>query len=122
MLTSRASNGLLHSCGIIPARPLSLSQVNVVFISNNASKFEELQNDSSVNISFFDTLSSRRVSFAGRANIITDRAVIKQHWSSKIAAYFGDLGDECLVAIEVIPDEIRYWVAPLAHAHGSESV
>ncbi|KAI0038514.1 hypothetical protein FA95DRAFT_1551217 [Auriscalpium vulgare] len=121
MLTSRASNGQLHSRAMTPAGPVSPTQVNLVFIANNASfKFEEFQNDSNVNVSFFDTSSTNWASFAGRAQIITDKAVIKQHWSSLTAAYFGDLGDGIhkgdendprVVAIEVIPDEIRYWVA-----------
>ncbi|KAH9961256.1 hypothetical protein BC827DRAFT_1203499 [Russula dissimulans] len=121
MLTTRASDGHLHARAMTPVGPFSNNQVNLVFIANNASpKFQELQNDSNVNVSFFDTSTSDWASFSGIARVIDDRSVIKKHWSSCIASYFGDLGDGIhkgdendprVAAIEVIPDEVRYWLA-----------
>ena len=58
------------------------TQVNLVFIANNASpKFLELQNDSHVNVSFLDTSSTSWASYSGTARVIEDRAVIKNYWS-----------------------------------------
>jgi len=121
MLTTRASDGHLHARAMTPVGPLSNNQLNIVFIANNASpKFQELQNDSHVNVSFFDTSTTAWASFSGIARVIDDRSVIKKHWSSCIASYFGDLGDGIhkgdendprVAAIEVIPDEVRYWLA-----------
>ncbi|KAI0254138.1 hypothetical protein BJV78DRAFT_1280522 [Lactifluus subvellereus] len=121
MLTTRASNGHFHSRAMTPIGPYSNSQVNLLFIANNASpKFQELENDSHVNVSFFDTSTTHWASFSGTARVIGDRAVIRQHWSSCISAYFGDLGDGIhkgdendprVVVIEVVPDEVRYWLA-----------
>jgi len=155
MLTTRASDGHLHARAMTPAgRELqyiyldvlshnighpaySNSQVNLVFIANNASpKFLEIQNDNHVNVNFFDTATTHWASFSGTARVIEDRAVITKYWSSwypfqqqpmvdylllsSIASYFGDLGDGVhkgdvndprVAAIEVVPDEVRYWLA-----------
>jgi len=121
MLTTRASDGHLHARAMTPAGPYSNSQVNLVFIANKASpKFQEIQNDNHVNVNFFDTATTHWASFSGTARVIEDRAVIKKYWSSCISSYFGDLGDGVhkgdvndprVVAIEVVPDEVRYWLA-----------
>jgi len=138
MLTTRASNGCLHARAMTPVgRELrfgffgrnfddenipahSESQVNLVFVANNASpKFLELQNDDHVNVSFFDKSTTNWASFSGLAKVIEDRSVIKKHWNPRISAYFGDLdethrGDENdprVVVIEVVPNEVRYWLA-----------
>ncbi|KAI0266744.1 hypothetical protein BC834DRAFT_873318 [Gloeopeniophorella convolvens] len=121
MLTTRASDGHLHARAMTPVGPYADSQVNLIFIANNASpKCEELSNDAHVNVSFFDTSSTNWASISGFAKLVKDQSVIKEHWSTSTAAYFGDLGDGIhkgdendprVVAIEVIPDEIRYWLA-----------
>ncbi|KAI0062861.1 hypothetical protein BV25DRAFT_1824904 [Artomyces pyxidatus] len=121
MMTTRASDGHLHARAMTPAGPFSDTQLNLVFIANNASyKCEELQNDEHVNVSFFDTASTNWASYCGTARIVQDKTFIKEHWSAITSAYFGDLGDGVhkgdendprVVAIEVIPDEIRYWLA-----------
>jgi general stress protein 26 len=100
MLTTRASDGHLHARAMTPAgRELqyiyldvlshnighpaySNSQVNLVFIANNASpKFLEIQNDNHVNVNFFDTATTHWASFSGTARVIEDRAVITKYWS-----------------------------------------
>ncbi|KAI9461321.1 hypothetical protein BJY52DRAFT_221542 [Lactarius psammicola] len=119
MLTTQAS-GHLHARAMTPVGPYSESQVNLAFIANNASpKFQELQNDDRVNVSFFDKSSTNWASFSGVAKVIEDRSVIKKHWNPRISAYFGDVddshkGDENdprVVVIEVVPNEIHYWLA-----------
>jgi len=101
MLTTRASDGCLHARAMTPVgrelqcipsqlpfrdcqcSAFSDNQTNLVFIANNASpKFQELQNDSHVNVSFFDTSTTNWASFSGIARVIDDRSVIKKHWSS----------------------------------------
>ncbi|KAI0298521.1 hypothetical protein BC826DRAFT_997819 [Russula brevipes] len=121
MLTTRASDGHLHARAMTPVGPYSNIQVNLVFIANNTSpKFQEIRNDSHVNVSFFDTATTHWASISGTARAVEDRSVIKKHWSTCMASYFGDLGDGVhkgdendprVAAIEVIPDEIRYWLA-----------
>ncbi|KAG6896799.1 hypothetical protein C0992_005949 [Termitomyces sp. T32_za158] len=108
MLTTRSSDGSLHSRAMTPVSP------------NNAShKFDEIENDAHVNVSFFSNDSTAWASYSGKARISRDRDLIKKHWSSYVSAYFGDLkdgvhkGDESdprISVIEVLPDEIRYWM------------
>ncbi|KDQ57465.1 hypothetical protein JAAARDRAFT_47435 [Jaapia argillacea MUCL 33604] len=121
MLVTRAADGHLHSRAMAPAGPHGASQVNLIFIANNSShKFEEIQHDSHVNVSFYDVKTTNWASYAGTARITQDKDLIKKHWSSIISGYFGDLGDGIhkgnehdprVSIIEVIPEEIRYWVA-----------
>ncbi|EPT04536.1 hypothetical protein FOMPIDRAFT_1057856 [Fomitopsis schrenkii] len=121
MLTTRTADGHLHSRAMAPAGPFSPTQATVVFIANKASsKFDEIQNDSHVNVSFYDESSTNWASYAGIAKVSQEREKIAKHWSSLTAAWFGDLGDGVhkgdqndprVAVIEVIPEEIRYWYA-----------
>ncbi|KAN0107179.1 hypothetical protein V8E52_010381 [Russula decolorans] len=126
MLTTRASDGHLHSRAMTPASPKTGSEpqnvlTNLIFIANNSSpKFQEIQNDNHVNLSFFHTSSMHWASISGVARVTEDKSVIKRYWSSSIGSYFGDLGDGVhkgdendprVAVIEVVPDEIRYWLA-----------
>ncbi|KAJ7045465.1 hypothetical protein C8F04DRAFT_988486 [Mycena alexandri] len=121
MLTTHGADGHLHSRAMIPASPFSDTQLVLVFLANNATaKFDEIKNDSHVNVSFCDTNSTSWASYSGTARVTQDKELIHKHWSSSISAYFGDLkdgvhhGDENdprISVIEVVPEEIRYWVA-----------
>ncbi|KAK7035494.1 hypothetical protein VNI00_011787 [Paramarasmius palmivorus] len=121
MLVTRSSDGSLHSRAMTPVAPDSETQLNLLFFANNAShKFEEIQHDSHVNVSFYDTGNTSWASYAGIARIKQDRELIKKHWSTSLSAWFGDLkdgihkGDENdprVSLIEVEPYEIRYFIA-----------
>merc|ERR1711959_216589 len=52
----------------------------------------ELQSDSHINISFLNS-SGDWASISGQASVITDRSLVKQHYSSQLKAWLGDLGD-----------------------------
>jgi len=121
MLTSRDKNGYLHARAMTPASPHSETQLTLFFIANNAShKFDELENDAHVNVSFYNEKTTDWASYAGIAKISQDRELIKKYWSPMFAGYFGDLGDGVhkgdandprVALIEVIPEEIEYWVS-----------
>ncbi|KAF7976830.1 hypothetical protein HWV62_5518 [Athelia sp. TMB] len=120
MLTTRAADGHMHSRAMSPAGPIEDSQLTLYFIGNNVSeKFDEIANDQHVNVSFSDQSTTNWASFCGIAKVSQDRELIKKHWSKMTAAWFGDLkdgvhkGDENdprVSLIEVVPDEIRYWL------------
>lgn len=100
MLVTRDPSGNLHSRAMTPANgvvessslcfpnsrcPLvsSDSQLNLVFLANNVScKFEEIENDSHVNVSFLDPSSTDWASYSGRARVTQDKELIHKHWSS----------------------------------------
>ncbi|KAJ7462241.1 hypothetical protein B0H11DRAFT_100845 [Mycena galericulata] len=121
MLTTHGADGHLHARAMIPASPFTDTQLTLVFIANNATaKFDEIKNDSHVNVSFCDTQTTSWASYSGTAKISQDKEMIRKHFSTSMSAYFGDLKDGVhkgdvedprISVIEVVPEEIRYWVA-----------
>ncbi|KAF8894108.1 hypothetical protein BD779DRAFT_1505326 [Infundibulicybe gibba] len=119
MLTTRSTDGHLHSRAMTPVDARSETELTLTFLANNTShKFEEIANDSNINVSFYDTETTRWASYSGKAKITRDKKLIEEYWSSKISSYFGDLKDGIhkgdrddprISIIQVIPDEIRYW-------------
>ncbi|GAA6048411.1 hypothetical protein JCM3770_003745 [Rhodotorula araucariae] len=117
LLVSRSKDGHLHSRAMAPASHTGLV---FQFIANEDSgKFDELQNDENVNISFQDPSSTDWASIAGKATVTKDEKTIKELWNPTIKSWFGDLkdgvrtgepGDPRIAIIQVVPDEIRYWV------------
>ena len=69
---------------------MSPTQVSVVFIANKASlKFDEIENDAHVNVSFYDPSSTNWASYSGVAKVSQDKAKIEKHWSSVYVAVRG---------------------------------
>ncbi|KAH7925524.1 hypothetical protein BV22DRAFT_1064739 [Leucogyrophana mollusca] len=120
MLVTRDSNGNLHSRAMNPATPYTETQLSLIFLANNVThKFEEIDNDAHVNVSFCDPSSTNWVSYSGKAKVSQDKDMISKHWSHFITGYIGDLKDGVhkgdkhdprVSVIEVVPDEIRYWI------------
>ncbi|KAJ7725868.1 hypothetical protein DFH07DRAFT_853718 [Mycena maculata] len=121
MLTTHGADGHLHSRAMIPCTPFTDTQLTLVFIANNTSaKFDEIKNDSHVNVSYCDTKTTSWASYSGMARISQDKDMIRKHFSPSVSAYFGDLKDGVhkgdvedprISLITVVPEEIRYWVA-----------
>ncbi|BGP40786.1 hypothetical protein JCM10450v2_004788 [Rhodotorula kratochvilovae] len=117
LLVSRSKEGHLHSRAMSAASHTGLV---FQFIANEDSgKFDELQNDENVNISFQDPSSTDWASVAGKASVTKDLKTIKELWNPTIKSWFGDLkdgvrtgepGDPRIAVIQVVPDEIRYWI------------
>jgi general stress protein 26 len=67
----------------------SETQLSLIFIANNRShKFEELANESNVNVSFYDNKTTNWASFAGVAKVSQDKELISKHWSSTFVLFF----------------------------------
>ncbi|PFH46180.1 hypothetical protein AMATHDRAFT_51229 [Amanita thiersii Skay4041] len=121
MLTTRSSDGHMHSRAMTPASPMDENQLTLVFFANKVThKCEELDNDANINVSFYDPKTTNWASYSGKARLSQDKGLIKKHWSPFVSGWFGDLKDDVhrgdendprIVVIEVIPDEIKYWVA-----------
>ncbi|KZW00251.1 hypothetical protein EXIGLDRAFT_738804 [Exidia glandulosa HHB12029] len=117
MMVTRGKDGSLHSRAMTPTQWESL---RFMFVFNNVShKGEEIEADSHVNLSFYDSSTTNWASVSGKANIINDPAKIKENWSSFMKGYFGKVdsqhpgneNDPRVSLIEVVPENIRYWVA-----------
>jgi len=124
MVTTRSKSGDLHSRAMTPCAPHHDETghgLHFLFFANNTShKFDEIDTDDHVNVSFYNHTTTDWASVSGKARITQDKKLIKEHWSSYISSYFGDLGDGIhngkpddprISIIEVIPSEIRYWVS-----------
>ncbi|CAL1707198.1 unnamed protein product [Somion occarium] len=120
MLTTRNAEGSFHSRAMAPTGPITPYQTHLVFLANNASrKFEEIQNDAHVNVSFCDEKTTSWASYTGIARVSQDKEKISKHWGVGTSIWFGDLGDGIhkgnredprVTIIEVIPESIRYWI------------
>ncbi|KAK3323745.1 putative BLI-3 blue-light-inducible Bli-3 protein [Cercophora scortea] len=93
MMTTHDSktNLLVSRCMSLAAK--EAGGIDLLFHTNTESgKTNELKEDSNINISFLNS-SGEWASVSGRANIITDRGLVKQHYSRQLKAWLGDLGD-----------------------------
>ena len=110
MLTTQMVDGGLRS------RPMSNNgevefDGDVWFFSGaDTRKVEEIEADSSVQISYADTENFVFISMAGEAEIVTDASKKKELWMDELSRWFED-GPESddVVLIKVTPSVVEYW-------------
>ncbi|KAL0581651.1 hypothetical protein V5O48_000352 [Marasmius crinis-equi] len=67
--------------------------IDLLFFTNTEShKTDELEKNPTTNIGFLNS-SGEWASVSGKAEIVTERSLIKQHYKSTLKAWMGDLGD-----------------------------
>ncbi|KAM7200814.1 putative BLI-3 blue-light-inducible Bli-3 protein [Rhypophila sp. PSN 637] len=67
--------------------------IDLLFHTNTESgKTDELKSDSHINISFLNMMGDW-ASVSGTASVVTDRSLVKKHYSPQLKAWLGDLGD-----------------------------
>lgn len=112
MMTSIEPDGSLHS------RPMANHKADehgdIWFYSRaRTPKVEELKKDAQVNLAYADPKSQNYVSVSGTAEIITDKAKVKELWSEDLKAWFPNGPDDPNIAlIRVHPSGGEYWDAP----------
>ena len=112
MMTSVEQDGSLHS------RPMYNHQVDdsgdLWFFSRaHDPKIKELKNDSQINLAYSDPSHQNYVSVAGRAEIVQDKAKIKELWSEGLRTWFPEGPDGSDIAlIRVHPSGGEYWDSP----------
>jgi general stress protein 26 len=113
VFTTRGRDGApLH------ARPMAYRQVEGdgdlwFFSKKDSRKAQEIGDDPHVLISFADPRQQHFVSITGRAEIVTDRALVRDKWSEIYRAWFpGGPGDENVVAIRIHAEQAEYWDVP----------
>jgi len=93
MMTTRDSSSghLISRCMALAAQ--ENGGIDLLFHTNTEShKTDELAKDPNINISFLNG-SGEWASISGVAEIITDRSLVKEHYSPTLKAWVGDLGD-----------------------------
>ncbi len=117
LLTSPAADGALTS------RPMTIQRIDepgtILFFGSLSSPLVQgLKLRQDVNIGVAEPDEDFYVSIEGRAEISTDRALIKELWSPLVKAWFpGGVDDEDLVLINVTVSQAEYW-----NVHESEMV
>ncbi|KAK3318760.1 putative BLI-3 blue-light-inducible Bli-3 protein [Apodospora peruviana] len=92
MTTHDAKSGQLTSrCMALAAK--ETGGIDLLFHTNTESgKTDELHSDANINISFLN-MSGEWASVSGKASIVTDRDLVRKHYSPQLKAWLGDLGD-----------------------------
>ena len=113
MLSTIDENGYLHS------RPMSLNsevdeEANLWFFTSlNSLKAHEIERSPQVNASFSNPEESQYVSLSGTAELVTDRAKIKELWKPALNAWFPDGPEQSdLALLKVRVERAEYWDSP----------
>ena len=113
--------------GVLRSRPMVASQKEfdgvLWFLTRaDAHKVGEVQRDPRVNVSYSDGGSQNYVSLSGSAELVSDRATIKQHWGEAARVWFPKGPDDPNLAIlKVKIQQAEYWDAPnstMLHLYG----
>ncbi|KAI9812272.1 MAG: BLI-3 blue-light-inducible Bli-3 protein [Thelocarpon impressellum] len=94
MTTKAADSGLLVSrCMALAGKASEDGGIAFIFHTNTESgKTDDLATDPKINIAFINS-SGEWASISGEAEVITDRDLVKKHYSRQLKAWLGDLGD-----------------------------
>ena len=109
MLTTVAEDGSLH------ARPMATESADfdgtLWFVTRiESGKVSEIRDDSHVLVSYEQPSDGLYLSLQGRAGIVRDRAIIKQHWYKGADGWFKDgSDDEAAALIQVKVTGGEYW-------------
>ncbi|KAJ4399997.1 BLI-3 blue-light-inducible Bli-3 protein [Neurospora sp. IMI 360204] len=94
MMTTRDSKTgyLLSRCMALAAT--ESGGIDLLFHTNTESgKTDDLKSDEHINISFLNSTTGDWASVSGTASIVTDRDLVRKHYSPQLKAWLGDLGD-----------------------------
>ncbi len=102
--------------GALVSRPLAVQEVqgrrrHVVLHGPGTSQVAHVRADPRVNVSFGK--NTEWVSVAGTAEVVTDRAKIREMWNQAVEAWFPDGPDTpevCLLRVD--SDSAEYWTSP----------
>lgn len=113
MLTTVDESNDLHS------RPMSTNgdvdeSGNIwFFTSSNSHKASEIERNPNVNVSFIDSDQQHYISVSGTAELVRDKAKIKELWKPVLKAWFPDGPDQSDVALlKVNLKKAEYWDTP----------
>lgn len=112
MLTTVDAQGHLRS------RPMATLEAEPdghlwFFTAIDAAKVEETRRGEQVNLGYAEPADNRYVSVSGRAEVLRDRAKIRELWRPAHKAFFPEgPEDPRLALLRVTPVEAEYWSGP----------
>jgi general stress protein 26 len=106
-----------HDGDDIRSRPMSAyvdRDANAIwFLSDaNSHKDTELERNRNVGLAFADTGAQKYVAVTGRAEVLNDRAKIRDLWSTPAKAWWKDADDPAIRVLKVTPRDAQYWDSP----------
>ena len=113
--------------GNLRARPMVAAQTEFTgelwfFTRVSSHKVDEVKSEHHVGVTYADAGKQDYVSLSGRASLVTDKALVKQHWSEPMRTWFPKgIDDPEAALLKVAVDGAEYWDAPnstMVHAYG----
>ncbi len=113
--------------GNLRARPMVAAQTEFTgelwfFTRVGSHKVDEVESEHHVGVTYADAGKQDYVSLSGRASLVTDKALVQQHWSEPMRTWFPKGVDDPEAALlKVSVDAAEYWDAPnstMVHAYG----
>ena len=99
----------------LSGRPMAINKIDDdgtmwFFTKASSHKVEELNDRKSVAIAIANEGNSNYLMINGTANLVNDKAKMKELWGSLMNAWFPlGLKDPDMTLIKVIPEEVNYW-------------
>ncbi len=113
MLTTMDEDGTLHSRPMSANRNVEFNGDVWFFTFGNSHKVLEAQKNPNVNVSFSDIKNQTYVSLTGTAELVRDKAKIKELWEPILKAWFTDgLDTPDLALLKVSAHKAEYWDSP----------
>jgi general stress protein 26 len=99
------------------ARPMGAyvrREENAIFFLSDARrpKDDEIARYGKVCLAFADTSAQKYVSLAGHAEVLNDRAKIRELWGTPAKAWWDSPDDPNIRVLRVTPQEAEYWDSP----------
>ncbi len=112
MFTTAMPDGSLRS------RPMATQKAEFdgdlwFFCDADSAKVHEVERDRHVNLGYADPSGNRYVSVSGLANVVRDKAKVKELWTPDVKAWFPNGPDDLNIALlKVSVQGAEYWDAP----------
>ena len=122
MLTTYDADGRLYSRPMSHNGDVEFDGDVWFFTYANSHKVHEIETRPQVNVSFSSPKDQTYVSLSGRAELVRDKAKIKELWTPALKAWFPDGVDTPEIALlKINVEKAEYWdspSSPVAHALG----
>lgn len=112
MMTTSEPDGSLHSRPMFTHEPEPNGTL-WFFTEQDSKKIDEVQQDRHINLAYSKPEDNLYVAISGTANVVTDRAKIKELWSESLRGWFPKGQDDPNIALlKVSIDAGEFWDSP----------
>ncbi|HEX8658271.1 MAG TPA: pyridoxamine 5'-phosphate oxidase family protein [Hymenobacter sp.] len=112
MMTTIENGNELHSRPMYTTLPEADGTL-WFFTEQDSQKVSEVQHDRHINLGYADTSANLYVAITGTAQVVTDRAKIKELWNESLRGWFPKGSDDPNIALlKVTITKGEYWDTP----------